>query len=291
MTLNNALTVKKSTSKNILITGVSTGIGHGVAQEFLTRGYRVFGSVRNAEDASRVQAEFGDSFTPLIFDVTDQVAVDRSVTKVEQMIGSEGLAGLVNNSGIAIGGPLQFQTMDQIEAHFQVNVIGLMRVTKAFLHLLGARENHSYAPGKIINISSVAGKFAQPFVGAYVGSKHAVEGLSHSLRRELLMYGIDVIIIGPGAVKTPIWDKGINMKPYMDTPYSRFLEGFAKAAKKGGENGLSTDYLGREIVTIFEKSRPKTRYAYVPQRWKNWTIPRLLPDRIIDRMIKKMMGL
>ncbi len=126
----------------------------------------------------------------MVFDVTDQEAIGQALNKVTEQLTTKSIFCLVNNSGIAIGGPLQFQELEEIEHHFQVNVIGLMRVTKAFLPLLGAQENHTSSPGKIINISSVAGKVATPFVGAYVGSKHAVEGLSHSLRRELLIYGL-----------------------------------------------------------------------------------------------------
>ena len=280
--------MNKQLSKNILITGVATGIGYGCAVEFIKRGYQVFGSVRKIEDASKLREEFGESFIPLIFDVTDQVQVDAAVVKVSDLIGDVGLACLINNSGIAMGGPLMHQSMEEIEYHFQVNVMGLIRVTKAFLPLLGARENHKAAPGKIINISSVAGRFAQPFVGAYVGSKHAVEGMSHSLRRELLIYGIDVVIIGPGAVKTPIWDKGINMEPYMDTIYGPILKEFAKSAKEGCKNGLSVAYLAQNIVNIFENPSPKSRYPFVPQKFKSWTLPMLMPDRVIDRMIKKM---
>lgn len=280
--------MKKSLSNNILITGVSTGIGYGAAEEFIHRGYRVFGSVRKKEDAVKLSEKWGDDFFPLIFDVTDQEAVDAAADKVMKLIDHEGLAGLINNSGIAIGGPLQYQPMEDIQYHFDVNVIGLMRVTKAFLPLLGARYNHPTQPGRILNISSVGGKIAQPFVGAYIGTKHAVEGLSHSLRRELLIFGIDVIIIGPGAVKTPIWDKGINMEPYEGTPYQKALKSFSYIAKNGAENGLSIEYLGKGIADAFEAKKPKTRYAFVPDKLKNWTIPSLMPDRVLDQAIKKL---
>lgn len=275
--------------KHALVTGVSTGIGYESLKALIGKGYHVYGSIRKQSDADRLKGEFTERFTPLIFDVTDKEGVDRAVTKVTSEIGNKGLSCLVNNSGIAIGGPLQHQPMEDFESQFQVNVIGLMRVTQAFLPLLGARENHPVEPGRIINISSVAGKFAQPFVGAYVSSKHAVEGLSHSLRRELLIYGIKVVIVGPGAVKTPIWDKGINMEPYSDTAYGSILKRFAKAAKKGGEEGLDASFLGQKIAEIAEKSNPKLRYAFVPNSFTNWTIPRLMPDSWVDRFVKKQL--
>ncbi len=275
--------------KHALVTGVSTGIGYESLKALVSRGYHVYGSVRKQEDADHLKGQFGESFTPLIFDVTDQVGVNQAAAKVFADIGDTGLDCLVNNSGIAIGGPLQHQPIEDFENQFQVNVIGLMRVTKAFLPLLGARENHDIAPGKIINISSVAGKFAQPFVGAYVSSKHAVEGLSHSLRRELLIYGIKVVIVGPGAVKTPIWDKGINMEPYKDTAYGKILKKFAEVAKKGGAEGLEASYLGGKIADIAEHKNPKLRYAFVPSSFTNWTIPRLLPHRWVDMFVKKQL--
>lgn len=278
----------KKLSKNILITGVSTGIGYGTAQEFINRGYRVFGSVRKQADADKLSSAWGNSFVPLIFDVTNQEDVDKAAAKVTEMIDDEGLACLVNNSGIAMGGPLQLQSMKDIEYHFEVNVFGLMRVTKAFLPLLGARENHTALPGRILNISSVGGKIAQPFVGAYIGTKHAVEGMSHSLRRELLLFGIDVIIIGPGAVKTPIWEKGIAMDAYDNTLYSKAIKSFAYIAKNGAEKGLSIEYLGKGIVDIFEMKKPKTRYPFVSDKLKNWLIPSMMPDRAMDKIIKKM---
>ena len=273
--------------KYAVITGVSTGIGLASLEAFVQKGYHVFGSVRNQEDSKRLKERFGDSYTPLLFDVTDADAVANAAIEVTKILDGASISCLVNNSGIAIGGPLQFQDIETIDLHFQINVIGLMRVTKVFLPLLGAREDFTGSPGKIINISSVAGRIAAPFVGAYVGSKHAVEGLSHSLRRELLIYGIDVIIVGPGSVKTPIWDKGINMEKYGNTPYGSILKRFGKAAKKGGEQGLEASYLGAQIVKIAEESNPKVRYAFVPKKFTNWTIPKLLPHRTIDRIIKK----
>ena len=274
---------------NVIITGVSTGIGYGACRSFIQRGYRVFGSVRKEEDAQRLSKEFGADYIPLLFDVTDYEAVERASDVVSKHLNGESIDVLVNNSGIAIGGILQYQEMEEIERHFKVNVFGLMKVTKVFLPLLGAVDGFEGKPGRIINISSVAGKFASPFVGAYVGSKHAVEGLSQSLRRELLLYGVDVIVVGPGAVKTPIWDKGIKMEKYKETAYGRTLGRFAKAAKKGGEEGLTIEYLGESIVDIAEKRKPKVRYAFVPKAISNWHIPRLLPHRLIDRFIKKQL--
>jgi len=181
--------------------------------------------------------------------------------------------------------------MSDIEKHFQVNVMGLIRVTKACLPLLGARENHPGLPGKIINISSVAGKIAAPFVTAYAGSKHAVEGFSHGLRRELLPFGVQVVIVGPGAVKTPIWDKGMKFNNYESTPYGDILRKFGAGVKDSSEKGLEASYLGQQIADIVDANQPKLRYAFVPQRFINWSLPLRLPDKWLDSALAKRLGL
>jgi NAD(P)-dependent dehydrogenase (short-subunit alcohol dehydrogenase family) len=242
----------KPVSRNILITGASTGIGYGAAKQFVQKGYTVFGSVRTQADADRLQAELGPNFVPLLFDVTDAGAVNAATQLLTERLAGSGLAGLINNAGIAIGGPLQHQPMEVIGQHFAVNVLGLLRVTQAFLPLLGARDNHPVQPGRIQNISSVNGQVAIPFMGAYVGSKHAVEGLSHSLRREVGLYGISVVIVGPGAVKTPIWAKGTAIDGYAKTAYYPAMQGFLKQVQAAESRGLSADYLGERIVQIHE---------------------------------------
>lgn len=281
----------KPVSKNILITGVSTGIGYGAARQFIERGYTVFGSIRTQADADRLQDELGDGFVPLLFDVTDGEAIAKAARMLTARLAGSGLGGLINNAGIAIGGPLQHQPIETIRQHFEVNVLGLMQVTQAFLPLLGAQPNHPVAPGRIQNISSVNGQIAIPFMGAYVGSKHAVEGISHSLRRELALFGVKVIIVGPGAVKTPIWGKGTAIDAYGNTAYYPAMQGFLKQVQAAEARGLSIDYLGKRMVQIHETPRPKIRYALVPKKLVGWTLPRLLPNRAFDWLIGRMTGL
>jgi short-subunit dehydrogenase len=276
--------------KSYVITGVSSGIGYELCRQLVDRGHRVFGSVRNQKDATQLSNELGSNFIPLIFDVTDYEAVDASVQTVEKTC-PEGIDGLINNAGIAVGGPLLHIPMDQIEKQFQVNVFGLIKVTQAFAPLLGARSNHSARPGRILQISSVSGKIGFPFIAPYVGSKHAVEGISASLRRELLKYGIDVIVIGPGAVKTPIWEKGeedVYKSNYLETDYVASLEIFqGKFVKQSLKTALSVEYLVKRIMTILQSEHPKTRYTFISQKLTNYLLPRLLPDRIFDRILKK----
>ena len=276
--------------KHILVTGVSTGIGLGIAREFAHHGYHVLGSVRKAEDAQKLSHEIPKNFTPLIFDVTDPTAIQRAVEEVELVVGDEGLSGLINNAGIAIHGPFMHLTLEDIRYQFEVNLFGVFNITKAFLPLLGAKKNAPFPPGKIINISSVAGKVAAPFLGAYTASKYALEGMSHSLRRELLLYGIDVIIIGPGAIKTSIWGKARSddYSRFESTDYKSSLNKFMKLFFSQEEKGFTKEYFGKKVRLIFEKKKPKTRYAIVSQKFSNWIIPRyILPTRKLDNFMKK----
>ena len=276
--------------KYIVITGVSTGIGYGAAKEFASLGYHVFGSVRKQEDATRLKEEIGGNFTPLLFDVTDRGAIEKAAEEVKEIVGNNGIAGLINNAGMATAGPLIYQPIEEIRLQFEVNVIGQINVIKVFFELLKAGEK----PGKIINISSVSGKLSAPFLGAYAGSKHALEGISQSLRRELQLYGIDVIIIGPGAVATPIWDKDgaqNSINKYTETDYAESTSIFQKYIVEQGKNGLSEAILGEFIRKVFETEKPKTRYAILRDRFKNWIIPRLLPDRWLDKRIGKNISL
>ena len=276
---------------SVVITGVSTGIGYGAAKEFVRSGYRVFGSVRKKEDAERLSVEFGAGFVPLVFDVTDPEAVRAAADEVGEALGDSTLDGLVNNAGTAIGGPLALQPLGEVRTHFEVNVVGLISVTQAFLPLLGmgrVREE----PGKIINIGSTGGKVAMPFIGAYAGTKHAVEGISDAMRRELLPYGIDVVLIEPGAVKTEMWDKGASQAGrYTDTDYAGPLDNFRRYAESLAKGGFPAEEFGRRVVNVFEKKRPRTRYAIVPGKFTHFTIPRLLPDRWLDRLIARNLGL
>lgn len=277
-------------SKNIMITGASTGIGYAVAEVFTSNGYRVFGSVRKAEDGEKVKSELGENFIPVLFDVTDHDAVKAGAEKVQEMIGDEGLALLVNNAGIAVMGPLAITDISDYRRQFEVNVFGLIVTTQVFLPILGATKPCAHAPGKIINISSVAGQLAFPFTSPYAGSKSAVEAISQSLRRELLMYGIDVVIVGPGAIKTPIWQKATPpTEKQLNSDYGRMYKGFGKEFTKGASVAMEVEVLAENIFKIFKNKKPKTRYAFLNDKFKKWTLPKyFMSDRQLDAFIKKM---
>ncbi|GAB4229414.1 MAG: SDR family oxidoreductase [Ekhidna sp.] len=282
-------------SKNILITGVSTGIGYDLAKIFIDHDYTVYGSVRKQEDAKRLSSAFGDKFKPLLFDVTDFAAVDKAAAELTKEIAEEGLGALVNNAGIAIGGPFIDIPIDDFRHQFEVNVFGLIKVTKAFLPLLGARENHTSEPGRILQISSVAGRQGMPFMSPYAGSKHAVEGITESMRKELQLYGIDVILIEPGPIKTPIWNKGATElveEKFVDSAFYPALKKYQyKFIGKALKSAWTSEKAAKIIFEAFQSVRPKARYLLVPEKFKNWTIPRLMGTRRLDRFFGKALGL
>src|SRR6201991_2997030 len=186
--------------KSIVVTGSSTGIGWGIAKVLIQKGFRVFGSVRKPADGERLTKEFGPNFVPVQFDVTDAAAVAKGAEQVAAALGGDTLAGLVNNAGIAVAGPLLYMKVDEFKQQIEVNLTGQLIVTQAFAPLRGFDRSRKGEPGRIVMISSVGGKNANPFLGPYNASKFGLEGLSESLRRELMLFGIDVVVVAPGAV-------------------------------------------------------------------------------------------
>jgi NAD(P)-dependent dehydrogenase (short-subunit alcohol dehydrogenase family) len=277
----------------VVVTGVSTGIGRAIAEVLVGEGVHVFGSVRRADDGQRIRSELGERFTPLVFDVTDADAIQASVPTVADALNGATLFGLVNNSGIAIGGPLIHQPLDEVRRHLEVNVVGALATVQAFAPLLGADRSRAGTPGRIIQISSVAGRLSAPFLGAYAASKRALEGMSESLRRELMLYGIDVIIVNPGSVATPIWDKAEAQdgSRYAGTEYEPVLTRFLAAALRSGRGGLPAVAVGRVVWTALSARTPRTFYPVVPRELMNWTIPLALPARMLDRLIANRLGM
>jgi NAD(P)-dependent dehydrogenase (short-subunit alcohol dehydrogenase family) len=278
--------------RSVVVTGTSTGIGWGIAKVLTEGGFRVFGSVRKKADADRLSAELGPRFVPLLFDVTDEAAVHAAATEVRAALGGDTLAGLVNNAGIAVAGPLLNLPIDEVRRPIEINLVGAVIVIQAFAPLLGTDRQLKGRPGRIVNISSVGGRVATPFLAPYHASKFGVEGLSESLRRELLCYEIDVIVIAPGAVATAIWGKveRIDVTPYVNTPYAPALERLRAYMLALGEGGLPPERLGQAVMHALTTARPKVRYAVTPQPFQDW-LGRILPKRLIDRMIGRWLGL
>jgi len=280
-------------SLDAVITGASTGIGRSAVRVLVGHGWRVFAGVRKVADAESLRQEFGEAVEPLLFDVTDAAAVQRAAEETRVKLGGRTLKGLVNNAGVATGGPLAHQPIGQIRWAFEVNALGPVTVSQAFIPLLGADPSLSGGPGRIVNISSVAGRIAAPFLGDYAMSKHALEAFSDSLRRELMIYGIDVIVIGPGSIVTPIWDKAEarDDSAYADTDYAPALKRFKAGFVRRGREGLPAERLGETILLALTAPRPRARYVVLRNRLVNWTLPMLLPKRVLDRLIARALRL
>jgi NAD(P)-dependent dehydrogenase (short-subunit alcohol dehydrogenase family) len=279
--------------QSVVITGASTGIGLAAAQILTARGMRVFGSVRKQADAVRLQAELGTGFVPLIFDVTDEEKVRAAAEQVRAALNGETLFGLVNNAGIAQPGPLMHQPVSEFRHQIEVNLVGQLIVTQAFLPLLGAGPAPRGTPGRVINISSSSGREGSPFLGGYSASKFALEGFSESLRRELNIYGIDVIIVAPGPIQTPIWDKAeqLDLSPYENTDYAAPARAMMAYAVKSGRKGLPAQTVAQVILKALTSAHPRVRYDVRPGNPLVNLIGDLLPSRWVDVIITRAMGL
>lgn len=278
--------------RSVVVTGVSTGIGWSIAKVLLANGFRVFGSMRKRADADRLKAEFGANFVPLLFDITDEAAVLAAAREVRAALKGETLAGLVNNAGIAVSGPLLELSVDDFRRQIEINLTGQVIVTQAFAPLLSADTSLKGEPGRIVMMSSVGGRRAFPFIGPYAASKHALEGLSESLRREMMLFGIKVIIIAPGAINTPIWDKaeGIDIAAYKNSPFLSALERVRAVMLAMGKKGLPPERVGELVHRVLTMASPRVRYAIVPDRLQ-YFISLILPRRVLDRMIARRLGL
>lgn len=273
--------------KSVVVTGVSTGIGHATADVLVKKGFRVFGSVRSEEDAARLKKMLGAHFVPLLFDVTDAAAVGEAAAKVRAALAGQTLYGLVNNAGIAVPGPLLHVRIEDFRHQLEVNLTGQLIVIQAFTPLLDGPE-----PGRIVIMSSVGGKNAAPFVGPYSTSKFGLEGMAEALRRELIVYGIDVVVIAPGAIATPIWEKANahDMAAFAATRYAEPLGITKQKMIELGRKGLKPEKIGEAIWRALTVLHPKTRYTITPDPVMHYGL-RFLPKRWADRLYARMLGL
>jgi NAD(P)-dependent dehydrogenase (short-subunit alcohol dehydrogenase family) len=273
--------------KSVVVTGVSSGIGHAATVALTRRGFHVFGSVRSIADADRFTATFGGAVTPLVFDVTDRAAIERAASLVRDRLAGRTLIGLVNNAGVAVVGSLLDVRLADFEAQLAVNVTGPLSMIQVFAPLLGVDRFLKGAPGRIINVSSVSGIVAVPFFGPYTASKYALEALSDTLRRELTVYGIHVVTINPGFIETPFYDKTARAAsaPPPDSPLSAAAAALEKDAAKRRRSALAPEAVAAVMLSALTATRPKRRYVVVPNRWTDWIVPRLLPPSIADWLI------
>lgn len=273
----------------VVVTGASSGIGYDTTRYLIENDYHVFGSVRNEKDAQKLLKDFGNKVIPLVFDVTDKNAIKIAKEKVETRLGNELLIALVNNAGIAVSGPLQFVEIADVRYQLEVNVIGTLMVSQAFLPLLGAKQPVHTNPGKIINISSISGIFSTPFMGPYCMSKYAVESMSDIFRRELSLYSIDVVVIEPGPIATPIWEKAkadSSQSSFLNTIYEPILNSRNEIINQNEKNALPVSSVSELILRSIEKKYPATRTIITKKSWLVKII-KLLPDRLVDNLITK----
>jgi hypothetical protein len=279
----------------ILVTGASTGIGRAAVASAVRQGAHVYASVRREQDAQDLKGDFGAKVHPLLFDVTDVEAVDAAARFIAREQQGARLLGVVNNAGVSVPGPLIHMSVEELRTQFDVNLFGVHNVTRAFAPLLGAEGKNTLrqgAPGRFVMISSVGGKRAAPFIAAYASSKFALEGYSEGLRRELMPFGVDVVVIGPGAVRTAIWDKGlaIDVSRYEGSAYQPILKGFIDYVNATAKKGLPAEKLGELIWQALTIAKPKARYAITPNPLETF-ITRLLPTRALDKAMGQRLGL
>lgn len=278
-----------SQRKYVLITGVSSGIGYDSIGYLIDKGFHVFGSVRKESDFQRLVAEFPEHFTCLQFDVTKKEEVAAAYTKVQSVIGHQKLTGLVNNAGLAIGGPMELMDDEKFRYQMEVNLFAVRTVTNIFLPLLKGDRKKNIPGGKIIMNSSLSGIFNTPFSGAYCVSKHAMESLGEIYRRELMMYNIDVVSIQCGPIASKIWSKNIDQySEYSDSDYEKLLRRSNKVMKAAQRNALPAVVVSKLIHKILTK---KTKLSFVVN--KNWLATVLfikyMPARWVDKIFHRQL--
>lgn len=274
--------------KHVVVTGVSTGIGRSAAQQLVRHGFHVFGTIRKLDDAKSLQDELGDRFTPVVCDVCNEASVREAARQVEARLDGQLLWGLVNNAGIALAGPLKHLPLDQVRNQMDVNIVGLIAVTQAFLPLLGARRDRPerLEAGRIVNVSSIAGILPLPMFGAYTASKHAVEALSRSLRTEVAWYGIPVIMIEPGPIESPIWSKMIDLERYQGTDYEAVSRATEFQIRRTNDHGaLPVVKASKAIVQALTAKRPKERYIVNQYPLGRTLVTQFLPQAWLDRLL------
>jgi NAD(P)-dependent dehydrogenase (short-subunit alcohol dehydrogenase family) len=286
------MTTNNSTHpRAFLVTGASSGIGRATALLLDRNGFQVFAGVRRSEHGEALRQQASDRLTPILLDVTDPHSIEVAARTVSDALGGRALAGLVNNAGIDIAGPLETASIADARLQFEVNVIGLLAVTQAFLPLLRQSK------GRIVNIGSVLGRLAIPLMGAYSATKFALEGLTDAFRIELLPWGIHVSLIEPGPVATPLWSKthllaGMNEERGAAGMLYATANAAAQAAfTKFGRDGISPDQVAAKVFEALTSPNPKTRYLVGRDAKALSWLAALVPDRIRDRMLIKRFGL
>lgn len=279
-------------ARSALITGASTGIGRATSVRLARAGWDVFAGVRKPEDGESVKAESPDRIRPVIVDVTDQETIESAAATVREAVGDRGLHGLVNNAGITVQGPLEFLPLDDLRKQFEVNVTGQVAMTQAVMPEIRA------ATGRIVNMGSVGGRVAHPFLGPYNASKFAIEAITDAMRKELRPWGIHVIVVEPGSMATEIWEKGdAGAAQLLESIgergrelYGDTLEKLREFARKTGERGKPPDAVAAVVERALTTGRPRTRYLVGPDAKAQVALSTVLPDRAFDAVEARLLG-
>jgi NAD(P)-dependent dehydrogenase (short-subunit alcohol dehydrogenase family) len=275
----------------VLISGSSTGIGRACALRLGRAGFAVFAGVRSRSDAESLQAEGSELLEPVILDVTDEGTIAATRERIEEVTAGR-LAGLVNNAGVGVGGPIEAVALDDLRRQLEVNVTGQVAVTQAMLPMIRA------ARGRVVFMASIGGRVALPYLAPYSASKHAVEALGDSLRREMMPFGVEVSIVEPGAVATPIWDKGSEQiaqvrdeatPEYMQL-YGESMEKFEQLFIDAGRGGVPPEEVAKAVEHALTARRPKTRYLVGRDARVRAIMRKYMPDRFLDRGIARQLG-
>jgi NAD(P)-dependent dehydrogenase (short-subunit alcohol dehydrogenase family) len=281
--------MSRSTLRSVLITGASSGIGEACTLALDRAGYQVFAGVRKVSDCERLALLGSTNLLPLLLDVTDANQIELALEYVSTITGEDGLYGLVNNAGIAVGGPLEFVPLDELRKQMEVNFFGTVAVTQAFLPLLRS------ARGRIIFNGSIAGRMASPFRGPYSASKHALEAVTDVLRIELNPWDIKVSMIEAGFVETPIWSRSLaefdrmskTFPPEAFNLYGRIINLIRNSISKKKE-GTKPEDLARLVLHILETPKPIARYR-LGRDAKLKAFIRMFPDAFVDWFILRKM--
>jgi NAD(P)-dependent dehydrogenase (short-subunit alcohol dehydrogenase family) len=275
----------------VVITGASTGIGRACALHLDRLGFDVFAGVRRDADAERLRADASGHLRPLSIDVTDSESIAAAAREVDGALAGGGIVGLVNNAGVAIGGPLEFIDLAELRRQLEINVVGAVAVTQAFLPALRRRT------GRVVNIGSVGGRVASPFIGPYVASKGAIAQLTSSLRQELRPWGMWAAVIEPGSVATPIWEKGnASADETMEALpeegrrlYGSRLEKMPRVIEKTAERAIPPERVAEAVAHALTSGRPKARYLVGRDAQAQVALQRALPTRRFDALVARLM--
>jgi NAD(P)-dependent dehydrogenase (short-subunit alcohol dehydrogenase family) len=278
--------------RSVLVTGSSTGIGRATALRLDAAGWRVFAGVRKEDDASSLRAAGSDRLTPVMLDVTDADAISAAVALLGDELGSAGLDGLVNNAGVAIPSPLETMPIDAFRRQIEVSLTGQVAVTQAMLPLIRS------ARGRIIFVSSIGGRIAFPLTGAYHAAKFGVEAVGDVFRQELRRWGIFVSIVEPGSIDTPIWDSGERAADQIggdlrarEELYGKAIASYRKVTRNLAERGIQPDKVAEVVEHALSASRPRSRYLVGLDAKAQARIKLVIPTRIWDRIVARIMNL